>query len=95
MSLPVLAPAVRLGILETVGLAASLVFAIPVGVAGVQFLLGDQPALGVVLVVVAILMVVIPRRVVTPDDVPGAVAERVASTALGEDGDRDDDPDGG
>jgi hypothetical protein len=77
---------VRLGIVETVGLAASLVFALPVGIAGVQFLLGNRPGLGAVLVVVAVLMVAIPRRVTTPGDVPGAAAERVASAVLGERG---------
>ncbi|MFB6161289.1 MAG: hypothetical protein ABEJ61_08965 [Haloferacaceae archaeon] len=83
----------RLGILETVGLAASLVFAIPVGVAALQFLLGDRPALGAVLALVAVLMVVVPRRVTTPGDVPGAVAERAASAALGDEGAGDEHED--
>jgi hypothetical protein len=73
---------VRLGILETVGLAASLVFAVPVGIAGGGFLLGDRPFLGGVLVVVAVLMVVVPRRVTTPGDVPGAVLGRLAGRAV-------------
>jgi len=73
---------VRLGILETVGLAATLVFAIPAGVLGVQFLLGDRPVLGAVLVVVAVLMVVVPRVVTTPGDVPGTVVERVAGRVV-------------
>lgn len=72
----------RLGILETVGLAASLVFAVPVGLAGAGFLLGDRPFVGATLLVVALLMVVVPRRVHTPDDVPGVAAERVVSAVL-------------
>jgi hypothetical protein len=75
---------VRLGILETVGLAASLVFAVPVGVAGGGFLLGDRPFLGGVLVVVAVLMVLVPRRVTTPGDVPGAVLSRLVGRAAEE-----------
>jgi hypothetical protein len=73
---------VRLGILETVGLAASLVFAVPVGIAGGGFLLGDRPFLGGVLVLVAVLMVVVPRRVTTPGDVPGVVLGRLAGRAV-------------
>jgi len=74
----------RLGILETVGLAASLIFAIPVGVFGIETLLSGQRALGAGLVVVAVLMVVLPRRLTTPTDLPGAVAERVIGTAVKE-----------
>ncbi|WP_251342379.1 DUF7533 family protein [Haloplanus halophilus] len=72
----------RLGILETVGLAATLIFAIPVGVYGVESLLAGRTALGVGLVVVAVLMVVLPRRLTTPSDLPGAVAERVVGDAV-------------
>ncbi|MFC7172608.1 hypothetical protein ACFQL0_02965 [Haloplanus litoreus] len=49
----------RLGILDTLGLAATLIFAIPVGLYGVESALAGRPALGVGLVVVAVLMVVL------------------------------------
>jgi hypothetical protein len=72
----------RLGILETVALAGSLVFAIPVGVFGVDRLLAGDAALGGGLLVVAVLMVVLPRRLTTPTDLPGEVAERVVGRAV-------------
>jgi hypothetical protein len=74
----------RLGILETVGLAGSLIFAVPVGLFGVESLLAGRTALGAGLVVVAVLMVVLPRRLITPGDVPAAVAERVVGRAVGD-----------
>jgi hypothetical protein len=74
----------RLGILETVGLAASLVFAIPVGLYGVEALLSGDRALGAGLLIVAALMVVLPRRLTTPADLPGAVVERVVGGAVKE-----------
>jgi hypothetical protein len=75
-----------LGITETIGLAATLVFALPAGILGVQLFVGGQRFLGGVLVVFAALMVLVPRYVVTPDDVPGAVLGRVVGAAV-------DDPD--
>jgi hypothetical protein len=80
----------RLGILETVGLAGSLVFAVPVGLFGVESLLAGRTTLGAGLLVVAVLMVVLPRRLTTPSDVPVAVAERVVGGAVG-DPDEDDE----
>jgi hypothetical protein len=82
----------RLGILETVGLAASLIFAVPLGLFGVETLLSGRPILGSGLVVVAVLMVVLPRRLTTPADLPGAVVERVVGTAV-KDPDTDADAD--
>jgi hypothetical protein len=82
----------RLGILETVGLAATLVFAVPVGLYGIEaFLLGNR-LLGAGLVVVAVLMVVLPRRLTTPADLPGVVLERVVGRAVTEPDDGDDHP---
>jgi len=82
----------RLGILETVGLAASLVFAIPVGLYGVESLVAGNRVLGAGLLIVAVLMVVLPRRLTTPADLPGAVAERVVGRAVrAPDANADDD----
>ncbi|MFC6990113.1 hypothetical protein ACFQJD_17945 [Haloplanus sp. GCM10025708] len=72
----------RLGIFETIGLAATLVFAIPVGVFGVETILAGDRLLGGLLVLVAVLMVVLPRRLTTPDDIPAAVAERTVGKAV-------------
>lgn len=91
----------ELGIVETLGLVGSLVFAVPVGVAGVELLLGGRAALGATLLVVAVLTVVVPRRVTAPADLPGTLAARVAERAVidpeasGEGGEgrtADDDP---
>jgi hypothetical protein len=72
----------RLGILDTLALAATLIFAVPVGLYGVESVLAGRPTLGVGLLVVAILMVVLPHRLTTPADVPGAVAERLVGSAV-------------
>lgn len=80
----------RLGILETVGLAATLIFAIPVGLYGIEAFVSGNRALGAGLVVVAALMVVLPRRLTTPADLPGAILERVVGRAVKKPDDEDD-----
>ena len=81
----------RLGILEMVGLAATLVFAIPVALFGLEHLVGGDTLVGVGLLVVAVLMVVLPRRLTTPQDIPGEVAERVVGSAVKSDDDSERD----
>ncbi|MFB6155803.1 MAG: hypothetical protein ABEJ22_07895 [Haloferacaceae archaeon] len=71
-----------LGILDTVGLAATLVFAIPVFVFGVQKALAGDALFGGGLVVVAALMVLLPRRLTTPGDVPSKVAEKAVERTV-------------
>jgi hypothetical protein len=71
-----------LGITESIGLAATLVFALPLGILGGQFLLEGQLYLGGLLVLFAVLMVVVPRYVVTPDDLLGEVASRTVGKAV-------------
>lgn len=71
-----------LGILDSIGLLASLVFAVPVGVAGGQFLLGGRPALGATLVAVAVLMVIVPQYIIAPQDLPGELAARTVGRAV-------------
>ncbi|MFB6303115.1 MAG: hypothetical protein ABEH78_09685 [Haloferacaceae archaeon] len=70
------------GIIESLGLVGSLVFAVPVGVAGIEFLLGGRTAIGATLLAVAVLMVVVPQRVSTPADLPGDIAARLAGRAV-------------
>lgn len=71
-----------LGIADTVQLAATLVFAVPVGVLGGQFLIEGRTFLGGAMVVVAVLMVAIQQYVTTPADIPGAIAGKVVGGAV-------------
>ncbi|UPV98810.1 hypothetical protein M0R88_09725 [Halorussus gelatinilyticus] len=64
------------GILGTLQLAATLVFALPIALLGIQFLLDGKTLLGGGFVAVAVLMVVLEEYLTTPTDVPGAVAEK-------------------
>lgn len=70
------------GILGTLGLAATLVFAIPVAMLGVDFLLKGRPALGTGFLFVAALMIAVEEYVTTPTDLPGMVAEKVVGRAV-------------
>jgi hypothetical protein len=72
------------GILDLIGLAGVLVFALPLGILGVQFVI-DGRGLGWVLLVAAVLMVLFEERVTTPRDLPGAAAERAADRVLSPD----------
>ncbi|ELZ41254.1 hypothetical protein C463_13454 [Halorubrum californiense DSM 19288] len=56
----------RLGLLDMIGLAASLIFAIPVGNYAVFRLLAGEVALGGGLLVVAVAMVVLPQYFLDP-----------------------------
>jgi hypothetical protein len=71
-----------LGITESIQLAASLIFAIPLGIFGLTTLLDGNTFIGGVVVLVAVLMVVLPRRLTTPTDVPVAVAEKAVGSAV-------------
>lgn len=64
----------HLGILDMIGLTASLVFALPVGVFGLNRLLDGQAMLGGGLVVVAVAMVLLPQKLTTPMDLPADLA---------------------
>lgn len=80
-----------LGILDQLGLAASLVFAIPVALYGLQRAAGGDPMIGGAFLVVAALMVYLPQRLTTPGDIPGKAAEKAVSTAVGSDAEADAD----
>lgn len=82
------------GILDTVGLMAAVVFAVPVAFLGVDFLLGGKVLLGAAFLAIAVLMVAVEEYVTTPRDVPAAVAGRVAgAVAKSEPEDRNADAD--
>ena len=74
--------AMSLGISESIQLAASLIFAIPLGIFGLDTLLGGDTFLGGVALVVAVLMVVLPRLLTTPADIPAAAAEKAVGKAV-------------
>lgn len=64
------------GIMGTIQLAATLVFALPVGLLGIQFLLDGRMLVGVGFVAVAALMVGLEEYLTTPGDVPTSLAEK-------------------
>ena len=73
------------GIIDTVKLAGVLVFAIPAAIAGLEFLLvRGRPTAGAVLLVLAVGLVIIERRLTTPGDVPGLIAKRVVGSVVGD-----------
>lgn len=72
----------NMGILDMIGLTASLVFAIPVGVFGLNQLLAGEILLGGGLVVVAVAMVLLPQRLTTPTDIPGELAGTAVEKAV-------------
>jgi hypothetical protein len=70
------------GILDTVGLAATLVFAIPLAYAGIDFALKGDLLVGGVLVALAVLMVVLKESLTTPGDLPGIVAKKTVGRVV-------------
>jgi hypothetical protein len=71
-----------LGIWGTIQLAATLVFAIPVGVFGLNAFLAGQQVLGGGLIAVAVLMIALPHFLTTPGDIPATIAEKVVGKAV-------------
>jgi hypothetical protein len=71
-----------LGILDTFGLAGSLIFALPLGIFGIDALLRGETFLGAFCVVVAVAMVALPHYLTTPTDVVGGATQRVAGKAV-------------
>lgn len=68
-----------LGILDLIGLAAALVFAVPVALFGLERLVAGDALLGGVLLAIAAGMVLVEEYVTTPRDVPAVVASEAAS----------------
>ncbi|POG53919.1 DUF7533 family protein [Haloferax marisrubri] len=67
----------RLGILEMVGLGATLIFAIPVGVFGLTLLGDGRTVFGGAMLLLAVLMVALPKFLTMPQDIPSLAAEKV------------------
>lgn len=64
------------GIIGTIQLAATLVFALPIGLLGVEKLLAGETAVGAAFVGVAVLMIVLEEYLTSPTDVPSSVAQK-------------------
>ena len=71
-----------LGILDLLGLGASLIFALPLAGYGLTKIAGGDPLVGAAFVGVAALMVYLPQRLTTPGDIPGKLAERAVGSAV-------------
>lgn len=82
-------------ILELGGLAATLLFAVPVAMFGADLLLRGRPV-GLVFLVLAVAMVAVEEYLLDPTDLPGRAVERLVRRFVklpegeGEDGERDD-----
>jgi len=70
------------GILDTVGLAAALVLAIPVGLFGVEHLVRGDLIAGGAYLAIAVGMVAIEEYLTTPTDIPAAVAEKTVGAVV-------------
>ncbi|WP_049971723.1 DUF7533 family protein [Haladaptatus cibarius] len=77
----------KLGILDTVSLAATLVFALPIGLLGIERLIAGQTLLGGAFVAIAVLMVFLREWLTTPEDIPASAAKKVVGTVAKTDDD--------
>ena len=69
------------GIIDTIKLAGILVLALPAALAGLEFLLvRGETVIGGTLILLAVGLVVIQRRLTLPSDLPTVLAKRVAGT---------------
>jgi hypothetical protein len=68
------------GILGTIGLAGTLIFAIPVVLIGIEKLLAGDVTLGVLFLGIAALMVGLQQFLSTPADLPGDALGKVVGT---------------
>ena len=72
----------RLGLLATIQLAATVVFAAPVGIFGLTRLTEGDLLLGGGLLAVAIAMVALPQYLTTPGEIPMKIVERLVGRAV-------------
>ncbi|WP_266075075.1 DUF7533 family protein [Haladaptatus caseinilyticus] len=80
----------NLGILDTVSLAATLVFALPIALLGIERLIAGQTLLGGAFLSIGVLMVVLREWVTTPEDVPASAAKKVVGTVAKTDDDEEE-----
>lgn len=72
----------RFGLLATIQLAATVVFAAPVGIFGLTRLTEGDLLLGGGLLAVAIAMVALPQYLTTPGEIPLKIVERLVGRAV-------------
>ena len=78
----------RLGILDTIGLALTVIFAFPVANFGVNRLLAGEPATGVALIGVAVAMVAVPHYFTDPRTVLGRLFDSLLPARIRNDSSR-------
>jgi len=71
-----------LGILEMLGSVTTLLFAIPLALAGGELLLGGHRFVGVGLLGIALVMVVVDHYVTGPGDLPELVASKLVGAVV-------------
>ena len=72
-------------IMGMIGLAATLVFALPAAMLGLELLLvGGRPYAGAGLIVIAALMILVEEHLTTPGDIPGMVANQTVGRLVKE-----------
>ncbi|UWG46524.1 putative membrane protein [Halanaeroarchaeum sp. HSR-CO] len=72
----------RLGIVDLITLGTTLVFALPIGIYGLQLLLDGRTALGLTGISVAVGLVLVERLLWTPGDVPVTVGKRLVNWVI-------------
>ncbi|TQQ82290.1 DUF7533 family protein [Halonotius roseus] len=82
----------QLGIVDLIGLATTLVFAIPVANFGVTQLLAGKPVGGVALLGVAVAMVVLPQYFLDPKRILGRLLRGLLPARLRETSKRNEPP---
>ena len=80
-----------MGILDTIGLMATVVLAVPVAFLGADFLLQGELFLGAGFLTVAALMIAVEEYVTTPTDIPGAITARAVGKIAVEPEEKDGD----
>ncbi|WP_330632083.1 DUF7533 family protein [Halocatena halophila] len=78
------------GIIDTITLAVTVAFAIPVAMLGMQFLQDGNHLLGGVFVGLAIAMVVVEETITSPTDLPAMALQRVTDRIAKPSDDEDD-----
>lgn len=73
----------RLGLLDLLALGATLLFAIPIGVFGVELLLDGRTTVGLVGIAIAVGLVLVEQYLWTPGDLPWNVGSAIVSRLVG------------
>ena len=79
-----------MGIIDTVSLAATLVFAIPIALFGIDRIVAGQLVFGGVFIVIAAGMVLLREKLMTPSDIPSSAAQKVVGKVVETDEDEEE-----